>query len=141
MITIENDGQKIIKTSYWSTEHAARGYIYLSINAGAFRLLLPEVQIHLLIEMTTAKEVIVSRGPWPDENKSDGIEILFEDSTDSPFCLHLMVDQCDRLPGNKDVGKQWLFAVWTREGLRLELPCYFRIVKKIPWLKPYTGRR
>lgn len=42
MITISNDGQKIVSTNYWDTEHAKRGFLYLSWNAGAGRLLLPD---------------------------------------------------------------------------------------------------
>lgn len=41
MIHLVNDGPRLLRTSYWQTEHAARGYLYLSINAGAFRLLVP----------------------------------------------------------------------------------------------------
>ena len=45
MITIENRGQAILTTDYWYTPHAHAGYLYLSWNAGAGRLLIPDSQI------------------------------------------------------------------------------------------------
>ena len=138
LFVIENAEQDIQSTNYWQTEHAARGFFYISINAGAIRLLVPDVQIHAILEMTTAREVVVSRGPWPDQGKHDGIELLFEDDSDNPYCLHLMSEQCDRLPGNKDQKKKWVFAAWTSAGKQFEKPCFCRMVKHIPYMKPYT---
>ena len=43
LITIENNGPGILSTNYWGTPHAEKGYCYLSINAGAFRLLGPQL--------------------------------------------------------------------------------------------------
>ncbi|MDX9788933.1 MAG: hypothetical protein RBT11_19320 [Desulfobacterales bacterium] len=39
LIQISNDGPEILSTNYWETEHAKKGFLYMSINAGAFRLL------------------------------------------------------------------------------------------------------
>jgi hypothetical protein len=36
MFTFENNGPEIVSTNYWLSEHAQRGYVYLSINARAF---------------------------------------------------------------------------------------------------------
>jgi len=41
MITIANDGPDIASTNYWATDHARAGIVYLSGNAGAWRLLMP----------------------------------------------------------------------------------------------------
>jgi hypothetical protein len=38
---IHSDGPRVTSTDYWSSEHALRGLMYLSINAGAARLLAP----------------------------------------------------------------------------------------------------
>src|ERR1700744_5802447 len=45
MITIANDGQNLITTNYWDSEYAKMGLIYLTWNAGAARLLLPDVLV------------------------------------------------------------------------------------------------
>ena len=39
---IRNADQKVRATTYWGTEHARRGYLYLSFNGGALRVLVPE---------------------------------------------------------------------------------------------------
>jgi hypothetical protein len=40
-LLIENRGPAITRTNYWSTPHAADGYLHLSPNAGALRILVP----------------------------------------------------------------------------------------------------
>lgn len=145
IISTENNDAEIISTNYWQTEHAARGLFYVSINAGTFRLLVPAVQEGAIAEMATAREVIVSRGAWPDMGKYDALEILFEDGSDSPFVLHLVADQADRMPTDADRDRpgqppRWKCAIWTEDGKKLELPCRYRLVKKIPCLKPFQEK-
>lgn len=142
MIEIYSKGAEVVSTNYWRTEHAEKGYFYLSLNAGCFRLLVPEPNRAMLTEMRTAREVIVSRGPWPEQGRTDALEILFEDGTNRPFALHLGVEQVDRLPLATDVDKpgqppRWKFAAWTPEGNQLELPCRYRIVSRIPCLETF----
>lgn len=142
LISIQNDGPEIVHTDYWRTSNAARGYYYLSINAGAFRLLVPESCVANLREWTSAREVLVSRGPWPQAARSDALEILFEDDSDSPYALHLGVEQIDRLPLDVDQdlagqAARWIFTVWTPTGRALALPCRYRRVARIPWLKTW----
>lgn len=143
MICIENDGQKIISTNYWDTPHAKeRGLVYLSINAGCFRLLVPKGKGISLDELRTAFVVLVSRGPWTEMGKSDGLELLFEDGSASPYCLHIVTEQCDRLPLDSDRDRKgeaprWRFAVYTQEGLQFECPARYRLTKRIPWMKEW----
>jgi len=137
MLIVENNGPEIIETNYFKTEHAARGFFYMTINAGAFRLLVPDVQLYSTTDMQAATEVIISRGPWPDKGKADALELLFEDNTDDPFSIHLPMEQYDRMPGNKDANKPFIFSAWSSGGKLFEKPCFFRMVKKLPWLKPY----
>jgi hypothetical protein len=141
-IRIENDGADILNTNYWETEHAARGFYFLSANAGAFRLLVPDSQIAETAEWLSAREVIVSRGTWPDAGKSDALEILFEDYSESPYSIHLVSEQMDRMPLDTDRDRKgtparWKFTAWSSKEKILELPCRYRIVKKLPCLKPW----
>lgn len=39
MHIIENDGRAISRTNYWDSAHAAKGYTFLSWNAGAGRVM------------------------------------------------------------------------------------------------------
>ena len=134
-LTIENNGPDISNTNYFDSEHAQRGYFYLSTNAGCVRLLVPDNQIQTIAEFKAAtKYVILSRGTWPKQKKNDGLELLFEDFSDTPYVIHFGVEQCDMLPnGDGD----WAFAAWTRHGKQFECPLKYRKVKEIPCLKAW----
>lgn len=141
---IENHGPLITASNYWQTEHAARGLLYLSVNAGAFRLLVPNVQRRAISDMRPgAKHVVVSMLP-PDQwqDRQYAVEWMVEDGSDEPWSCHLSPGQIDRAPGPDDVGKEWLATVWDLKNGKphkcLERPAYFQIVPRLPWLKRIT---
>ncbi len=145
MISITNDGAAITATTYWQTEHAARGVLYVSINAGAIRVLVPPVaEDAILPELRTARQVAVSRGPWPDQRRDDALEILWDDGSDTPFAVHLAIEQADRLPATADEGRRDLTcSVWTAgpDGAavaRGAWPCTYRRSPGLPDLRPAT---
>ncbi|WP_374834255.1 hypothetical protein [Paenochrobactrum pullorum] len=138
MITIGNQGQKIVTTNFWESELADRGYCYLSLNAGAARLLVPSSVKNLVREMKTAKYVVISRGPWPQANAEDALELLFEDHSDEPFCLHMTISQIQSLPSDAWLGEPFDLTVWTKLGQKLRIRAKYRKVPQIPYLKPWT---
>jgi len=73
LITIGNAGQEIGSTDYWDSEYALAGKCFVSINAGCIRLLIPELMFHIMPEIETGKKIIVSRGPWPAESRTNGL--------------------------------------------------------------------
>lgn len=131
MFEIRNQGQRIIETSYWDTEHAQRGYLYLSWNASCARVLVPDVAKPILRELKSAREVIVSRGPWIDQGGREAIELLWEDDSDAPFAVQLVSEQCDRLIPDSDQGSGFWVSVWTRGGMKGRWPGKYRVVGKI----------
>jgi hypothetical protein len=141
LLTITNHGPLITASSYWSSELAERGLLYLSINAGAFRLLVPLSQRRMISDMRPgARHVVVSALPadqW--EPKKFAVEWMVEDGTDEPWSCHLSPGQIDRAPGPDDVGQQWLATVWDEKSGKphkcIERPAYFQIVPKLPWLR------
>lgn len=133
---IENDGKDIVSTNYFDSEYAHKGYYFLSTNAGCVRLLIPDSQIAALFEFKTAKYAILSRGPWPAQARNDAIELLFEDFSDSPYVIHMVLDQCDILPDGKGA---WVLALWTRRGKQFQCPLKYRRVDRLPYLKPWKG--
>lgn len=140
-LIIENDGPRIVATNYWDLPAARAGKVLVSINAGAFRVLLPPALEPALADMATARECVVSRGPWPGAGLRDALEILFDDGSDSPYALHLAPESFDRLPTAENAGLAWILSAWTqpRRGVphkALERPCYYRIVDCLPYLKP-----
>jgi len=137
-IQIENRCQAIAKTNYFDCEHAQAGMFYLSWNAGAARLLVPDVQKFTLPEMRTAKYVIVSRGPWDDQGGRDALELLFEDGSDAPFAVHLVAEQTDRLIPEADQGGGFVVTVWTRGGEKMRIPGKYRVADALPCLLPWA---
>ena len=141
-IRIENEGCKVIATNWWSLPEAKQGYMYVSINAGAFRILLPDRDPEMLREMRTAEYVIVTRGVLVMHGHppvKDGLEFLFEDHSDSPFSIHVSPQQVDRLIPASDEGRTDLACLVYTEGptLELELPARYRRAERLPYLKPW----
>lgn len=97
MIEIVNDGPAITSTSYWSTEHARRGLLYLSINAATLRILVPTKIVHVLGALPPVdRPVALSRSTWQgrstyviqwDEPAETGLD---------PYSIDIDQAQCDR---------------------------------------------
>ncbi len=141
MLTIKNNGPDIIETNYFESELARRGAFFLSINAGAFRLLVPPGQETVLDDFCAVKEIIVSRGPWVAMGRNEAIEILFDDHSKSPYSIQMgATEQVDRLPAKEDAGRWYDFSVWIRwmQGPEciFRSICYFRLAPGIPYLEP-----
>lgn len=122
MITFRNKGQAIAATNFWDSAPAQAGYCFLTWNAGAARLLLPDPQKALLPEMRGARSVIISRGPWTDQGGRDALELMFEGKRETPFCLHLVAEQADRLVPEEQVGGGFVVTVWTPGRREAALP-------------------
>ena len=141
MITIHNHGPLILSTNYWDSELTQAGKLWVSINAGAIRVLLPPQLYGMLSDMRTAKECILSRGPWLEQDAPDGVEILWDDGSDSPFALHLTPASFDMLPAEPAKGREWICSTWTSKDGKphksLERICHWRRVPKIPCLLPW----
>lgn len=133
-LQIKNNGPEIEHTNYFESELAQRGGLYLSINAGAFRLFLPPGAEHMLNDIQTATDVVISRGKLSGQ---EAIELLFDDYSETPFSIHLGENQIDRLPDAQDTERKWSFSVWEM-GPRCvyRASCFFRAVKTLPYLKP-----
>lgn len=144
MLEIQNHGPLIIATNYWGSEIETHGKIHCSCNAGCIRVLLPRTLGKIVGECRTSRYVVCSRGPWVDQGLLDAVELLFEDNSESPYCLHLSPESFDLLPGEPEPGGEWTVALWVlRDGgphKALERPCYWRRVERIPCLQPWAGR-
>lgn len=115
---------------------AREGFCFLSWNAGAGRLLLPEALEGVLHEMRGATHVIVTRG-WYEPWRREGLELMFEAHSDCPFCLVLDAAQADRVLLRIDCGARFPLAVWTRTGRKLCQPGCYRVAQCLPCLEPW----
>lgn len=142
MITITNNGPALTSTNYWTLEHARRGYLYLSTNAGCFRLLVPAQHAAMVDEMRAAEHIVVSflrRRHWQD--RAPVVEWLAEDGSDEPWSCHLSAGQIDRIPTVRDELPTWEVRVYTPgegDGVieRRKLPAHLRWVDSLPCLEP-----
>ena len=65
LLSIESRGPLVAASNFWDLPEAALGKILVSINAGAVPRAPPAVRRAGMADMATAKECVVSRGPWP----------------------------------------------------------------------------
>jgi hypothetical protein len=107
-LIVLNDGQLITETNYWQTSFNESGYFYLSINAGAIRLLVPE-NFDEVFEFHTAEFVVVT---FDDSTKK--VSILFDDKSDCPYQITLSYPQVDRIPPYNDSGRKLPFIVYVK---------------------------
>lgn len=136
MIHIENDNQIIRSTNFWETDWNQQGIFACSMNAGAFRLLVPDPRQLDIAEMRTSKEIVISKGQYQGR---PGFEFLFDDHTVEPYCIHMGANQfIGVIPADSENGMAVTFSAWVRGPLkRIEMPARFRVVKKLPYLKPW----
>lgn len=94
VFTISNNGPLIRSTTYFKTPQARAGFVYLSGNAGAWRLLVPPLMTVALEEMAKASFVTVA--PAFDETGQRVIDITFDDESEMPFLLRIGEYQVER---------------------------------------------
>jgi hypothetical protein len=141
MIITENHGPLIVSSTYWQSDLAAAGKLFVSVNAGAVRILVPPQQRELIEAARQSRYAVLSRGPWPDVGAAEAVEILFEDGSENPFALHLTPKSFDALPGEPEAGREWTVSLWTEKKGKahrsVERICHWRRVARIPCLEPW----
>jgi hypothetical protein len=136
-VMVENNETELVASNYWETEYAINGLFYLSINAGAFRLMVPKSGEHLISEFKTGEYCIISKGPSIMPGHPFMIELLFEDHTSTPYFLVLGSGHVDKNPASTDAGRKFKLSIWTKGCKKvLEIDAYYRVVDRIPYLKP-----
>lgn len=140
MIVTDNHGPLIVSSTFWGSEYEQAGKLFVSVNAGAIRVMVPAGLREAINEWRGAKYAILSRGPWPAQGLQEAVEILWEDGSDNPYALHLSPESFDLLPAEPPTGRDWIISAWDlkkgKPHKALERACHWRRVPKIPWLKP-----
>ncbi|AEM48067.1 hypothetical protein Acife_1944 [Acidithiobacillus ferrivorans SS3] len=113
LLLIENNGIEITDTNYWESDWAMRDLCYLSWNAGAGRLLVPDnVALSFMTTMLTAKSIIIDRRSCRQGMARSHFDIVFDDRTKSPFILTLDNNMTDRSLGPANAQPR-TFTVWV----------------------------
>lgn len=132
MLQITSDGGDILYTNYFDSLQARAGLIFVSWNAYTARVLVPDAHLWMISELHSVAECIISRGKM---DGNDALELMFEDSTDSPFAIFMGMHQTDRIIRNDCT--PFTVAVWTRVGKVAQWPGYYRVVTELPFLEPW----
>lgn len=113
------------------------GLAYVSINAGCFRILVPDGAP--AIDPIGAEYVFVTRGKWVAKESREAMEFVFEDGSDAPYHLIVEMLQCDRLPAGDDDGRTDLRCIGYRSDLSVawNLPARSRVKLQLPYLKAW----
>lgn len=142
-VSISNAGPIITSTNYFESPHATvRGLIFCSINAGAFRLLIPPQMESAIPEMLTGKYCVVTRG-WHSGLSRKMLEFLFEDGSATPYVIHVEEAQCDRVPDTREDAMRsdltlslWTLGEYGRPVMAGSMPARYRAAP-LPCLKPW----
>jgi len=110
---IQNDGQRIVSTTFWQTEQAKRGFMFVSGNAGVYRLLIPDPTIPQVAEWMQADRV---RLEGIDPYGYGWVHLLFDDDSDQPCFLTIRPVQCVPLPGAQDLGRWTELVAYVPDG-------------------------
>lgn len=144
LITVENDGEFVAGTNYFSTKRAQDGLAFLSMNAGALRLLVPASIAYVINEVETGRHVVVTHGV----HRQVGLqmyELLFDDGSDSPFSFQILPEQIDRggIGIAQAASKSRKLHVYLEDsGCRLvaTFDVFFRESDYLPCLKPWRTK-
>ena len=143
-IVTDSRGQLIVSSTYWGSGYETAGKVFVSVNAGAIRVMVPDAMGDAVNKWRAAKYAILSRGPWPELSLPEAVEILWEDRSDNPDAIHLWPEQFDHLPSAPPTGRDWLITVWQliegKPHKTLERTCYWRRVDSLPWLQPLKSK-
>jgi len=129
-LRIKNDGQEIVSTNFFEVSKKS---FFLSMNAKAFRLLLPENFVSSIDEIKTGEYAIISYA-------DNGYDITFEDHTDYPFSLQSEIGATDRIPRRCELpcSSDLILSVWINPTIKvLEMPARVRRVSHIPCGLPW----
>jgi len=116
LIQILNNGPELANTNYWTSQAAHAGFMYLSGNAGAMRLLVPPTAEYLLDEMRTGQYATIEPSLT---HPGQCWDVVFHDGSSEPFAVAIDKRQMDRsiTPGD------FRLTVWTVNGKVLDLAC------------------
>lgn len=127
----------LVSTGYFDSEYNSKGYFYLLYNNKCFYLFVPDTLNQINMELKTGKYVVLTTGNFDLYNR-DMVELMFEDFSDDPYCLHLSKEQLILPIDDSFHRKKFKLKVLCREGIVMETEIYIRSKQQyqLPYLKP-----
>lgn len=140
MIIIHSHRKNIVATNYWTLPDCKEQF-YMSFNAGACRILLPQRFQHYLRDMKTSKQRVITFGEYSPFGDQMAYEVLFDDHSDRPFSMATTLGAVDRYLSDTDHGEVIELSVWLPKSSREpeKARCVFRR-KAVIRIGPILGR-
>lgn len=117
--------RELEQTNWWGLPYADKGYIYVTFNAGEFRVLLPHDYEYLITAMRCATRVDITRGPWEERDIEDAISLVWEDGSNNPLAIQISAHQFDGIPYQHNVQLGLGVTVLCRTGQLGSWPARF----------------
>lgn len=140
LFEMENDGAKLLSTNYFDSKFGKAQLMYLSFNAFAGRLLIPDShKDQILSEVKTARHAVLSMGKIYDPVKKhwqEMGELMFEDDSSAPFSVMIQRDLIDRTIRREN--QESTLTLHTRDGASpTTFKLYIRTVGELPHMLPW----
>lgn len=123
----------VVETNYFESTYNMNDLFYMSYNEKCFQLFIPSLLKEKIKEMKTGKYAVLTLGLNPYFN-AEMIELMFEDFTDTPFSIHLSMNQISfkidknfnkfkfKLIGYTEIGNAIQMDVYVRSDISYQLP-------------------
>lgn len=112
LLYLANDREIVVDTNFWESAYNTLGAFFLSQNAGAARLLVPDGQADFLEEIKATRYVDFERSVLAGQKV---LHLWFEDGTPTPFRLRIGEKQFDFWPRLTNASMPLLIC--TRDGI------------------------
>ena len=121
------DEDRLAESNYYRCALNEKGLYRLIYNRRVFHLLVPEERYIDIKEFKTEKEVVLRQGIMIiDSSSKQTVEILFDDHSSNPFCIHLSVEQFQLLLTKEFDRKKFPLRIYIKSGLVYETIVYVR---------------
>jgi len=135
MIHIQNNSQEIVASNFWDQPITC---LALSVNAGCYRLLVPESKEKTIPDMLSKCDYAIVSTTANPSNNHYSLEIVFEDHSEAPYSIQMgagWVLGLFPLPDKMRVERR--LTVWIKGPRKIAtFKAYNRLVPSLPWLKP-----
>ena len=135
MCQFDKDGF-MTDTTYWDTDFCEEGYFYLAFNMDTYSLLIPNNKDDWLGEIIEAQSVVITRGSYNGMN--DYFEIMFEDSTETPYMIIISDGQFSRVsPLKEGWNGHFYIYVGSLSNCKIDFDkVYYRVTDTLPFCNP-----
>jgi hypothetical protein len=120
LLQINNSGQDITSTNYFDSEYNTNGKFLVSLNAGAFRLLVPDaVAGEICSELASVDHVEI-------EQRGETCSIVLDDGSANPYTIQTTMNAFTPRPAASDSGREFVFSAWISPLEKIaELACVY----------------